>query len=47
MTATDPVCGMTINDADAVATSVHDGTTFYFCSEHCKQQFDASPATYT
>ena len=47
MTATDPVCHMTINESDAAATSEYDSRTFYFCSTHCKQQFDADPRTYT
>src|SRR3954447_1541673 len=36
--ATDPVCGMTIERAKALSAE-HDGQTFYFCSEHCRQTF--------
>ncbi|HEX7831918.1 MAG TPA: heavy metal translocating P-type ATPase [Thermoanaerobaculia bacterium] len=42
----DPVCGMTISKDDAVGSSEHDGTTYYFCSIGCKTKFDANPATY-
>ena len=31
----DPVCGMKIRPGDAVATEVHEGRTFYFCSKTC------------
>ena len=42
----DPVCGMTIEETDAVGTSEHDGRTFYFCSADCKEEFDGDPAAY-
>jgi Cu(I)/Ag(I) efflux system membrane fusion protein len=44
--AVDPMCGMTVNVADAVAkgrTSERQGATHYFCSDHCKKQFDTRP----
>jgi Cu+-exporting ATPase len=44
--ATDPVCGMTVDPARAAATSTYRGQTFYFCSAHCKAKFDAEPAAY-
>ena len=40
--AIDPVCGMTV--AAAKETSVRDGVTYYFCSAHCRKQFEAAPA---
>jgi P-type Cu+ transporter len=43
---TDPVCGMTIDPADAAGTSEFGGRTIYFCSTHCKAKFDADPASY-
>ena len=46
MTVKDPVCGMTIDETAAVATSEHEGRTFHFCSTACKQRFDQDPATY-
>ena len=38
--ATDPVCGMKVDRARAVR-SESGGQTHYFCSEHCRQEFDA------
>jgi Cu+-exporting ATPase len=43
MKVKDPVCGMSIEDADAVATSEYGGTTYYFCSQPCKENFDKDP----
>jgi Cu+-exporting ATPase len=43
MAVKDPVCGMTIEEADAAATTELDGRTFYFCSTACKEEFDANP----
>ena len=44
--ATDPVCGMTVDENTAAATSEHEGRTVYFCSEACKKKFDADPDAY-
>jgi len=46
MQVIDPVCKMTIDDKDAVATSAYKGTTFYFCALQCKESFDKNPAAY-
>ena len=40
MKVVDPVCKMTIEDKDAVGTSIYKGTTYYFCSPVCKEDFD-------
>jgi len=45
--AIDPVCGMTVDPANAAATAEHDGTTYHFCSPGCRDQFVADPARYT
>lgn len=42
---TDPVCGMTVETKLAKST-VHDGTVHYFCSQQCREKFEASPASY-
>lgn len=42
----DPVCGMTIPRGRVQATSVHESTTYSFCSRVCKEQFDRDPAKY-
>jgi Cu+-exporting ATPase len=45
--AVDPVCGMTISPATAAASREVAGTTYYFCSAHCANTFDADPDRYT
>ncbi len=42
--AIDPVCGMQVDPAKAAGKSEYKGTTYYFCSDHCKKTFDANPA---
>jgi len=39
----DPICGMTVDEATALHAE-RDGKTFYFCSDHCRQKFLATPA---
>src|SRR6266571_3457723 len=39
----DPVCGMTVDEQTAPATSVHNGTTYYFCAPGCKRTFEKDP----
>src|ERR1035437_7706753 len=36
--ATDPICGMTVDEATALHAE-RGGQTFYFCSEHCRKKF--------
>lgn len=43
----DPVCGMRIDDAEAAGTAEHDGRTYSFCSEVCREVFEADPASYS
>jgi YHS domain-containing protein/ketosteroid isomerase-like protein len=45
-TAVDPVCGMTVARASAVATRVHGDTTYYFCTRGCAEAFDLDPRRY-
>ena len=44
--AVDPVCGMTVDPANAAGSSQYGGQTIYFCSTHCKTKFDADPDAY-
>ena len=47
--ATDPVCGMTVDEHDertAAGSSVFKGRHFYFCSAGCKKKFEANPSSY-
>jgi Cu+-exporting ATPase len=39
----DPVCGMAVDESTALHAE-RDGTTFYFCSDHCRQAFVSTPA---
>ena len=41
------MCGMTIGEAEAAATSRHNGQTIYFCAVGCKEKFDANPQKYS
>jgi P-type Cu+ transporter len=42
----DPVCGMKVDPKSAVGSHGHNGTTYYFCSKHCLEQFKLDPAKY-
>src|SRR5688572_5644698 len=42
----DPVCGMTIDPADAVGHVDHHGQTYYFCNESCLERFQADPESF-
>ncbi|MCV2394661.1 YHS domain-containing protein [Actinotalea sp. M2MS4P-6] len=44
-TATDPVCGMSVDPATALSAEV-DGTTYYFCAPGCRKAFLAEPSAY-
>ena len=41
----DPICGMTVS-ADSPRRFEFDGTTYFFCSDHCLRKFSAEPAKY-
>ena len=38
--ATDPICGMFVDETDAQLKLVRDNRTYYFCSAHCLEEFD-------
>ncbi len=40
----DPVCGMKVASETFMAD--HNGKSYYFCSDHCRQQFVANPSGY-
>ena len=44
--ATDPVCGMQVDEGTAAGSSVFEGTTYYFCSKGCKAAFEKEPHKY-
>ena len=39
----DPVCGMTVNPSTAAGSFQFNGTTYFFCSQHCQRKFSANP----
>ncbi len=44
-TATDPVCGMEVDDKSGRSLE-HTGRRYYFCSQHCMEKFSANPGKY-
>ncbi|HUX64490.1 heavy metal translocating P-type ATPase [Sulfuricella sp.] len=44
--AIDPVCGMTVDEKNAVDTASYGGQTYHFCSARCLSQFQADPAQF-
>ena len=45
-TAIDPVCGMTVEIANARHHTTYDGREFYFCCPSCKRHFERNPQEY-
>ena len=45
-TATDPVCGMTVQVTDKTRTETYDGQSFHFCSDGCQEKFRNDPYFY-
>jgi uncharacterized protein len=43
--ATDPVCGMRVDRARAVRTTLA-GRAYFFCSDHCRHAFELEPQRY-
>ena len=46
ISATDPVCGMTVAVAEATPNVEHDGRSVYFCCEGCRNAFLEAPERY-
>ncbi len=44
--ATDPVCGMQVDEATAAETAEHQGQTYYFCCKGCRMEFEDEPEKY-
>src|SRR4051794_25482947 len=42
----DPVCGMTVEPAEAAGSVEHAGRTYYFCNPSCVERFKAAPADF-
>ncbi len=45
-TSIDPVCGMTVKHNIGKPTFEHEGETFHFCCNGCKEKFAADPVSY-
>jgi len=45
--ATDPVCGMMVDEQTAAGSAEYAGERYYFCSTHCLHKFQAVPQNYT
>ena len=41
----DPACGKTVR-TDTAKSAVHGGTVYYFCSNECRERFEAAPQLY-
>lgn len=46
MKVRDPVCGMTLEEKESAASIQHEGKTYYFCSDQCRETFQKSPENY-
>ena len=44
--ARDPVCGMTVDPAQAAGSALYQGQTYHFCSKGCAAKFQADPEKY-
>lgn len=42
----DPVCLMSVNPLQAAAMLEYEGKKYYFCSDNCRDKFQAQPSTY-
>jgi P-type Cu+ transporter len=42
----DPVCGMSVDPANAKGKVTHEGKTYYFCSAGCAHRFQQDPAKF-
>ncbi len=45
-TSKDPVCGMTVEEANSAGTSEYEGKTYYFCAAGCRESFEKEPEKY-
>ena len=42
----DPVCGMQVDPRNAAGSYEYRGTTYYFCSTGCLEDFKEDPGSY-
>jgi len=43
---TDPVCGMSVDPADAASIRTYEGRNYFFCTVGCAEAFDLDPGRY-
>lgn len=46
MKAVDPICKMEVKIEEGAIQAEHEGHSFYFCAEHCKEVFLKDPGKY-
>ncbi len=46
MSTIDPVCGKELNRGDIAASAPYGVLLYQFCSEECREAFDADPTRY-
>ena len=39
----DPVCGMEFDSSQAEAQTIHEGQSYFFCSQECRRIFEENP----
>ncbi|MCS6788750.1 MAG: YHS domain-containing protein [Aigarchaeota archaeon] len=44
--AIDPVCGMKVDERTTRYSYAFQGTSYYFCCQHCLETFKKDPAKY-
>ena len=44
--STDPVCGATVDEAQAPSKTGYAGVMYYFCSTDCQKMFEEDPARF-
>ncbi len=42
----DPVCRITLDEQNAIASSEYQGRVYWFCAHTCKEAFDEDPERY-
>lgn len=42
----DVVCGMELDPEGAPVSLIHEGITYYFCSDACQHEFEGEPEKY-
>ncbi len=44
--AIDPICNMEVDESTSEFKSDYNGTSYYFCSQECKDEFDENPDSF-